>query len=183
MNCIKLIPILLIASFGLSTSAEINGLNEHEFDTYLFYKKIHLKSIAIQESNDNRNVIHKSTAKDHPVHFGASAYGKYGLMPATVKLTIKKHKDLYYKYKHLLSYDDNKIHSALNKNPHLEHLIASKLYDEYAREFGQDISFIYYSWLYGPGKTRRDRSNPSLILNNRIIKNIVNITEKLQQNQ
>lgn len=153
------------------------------FARYLKRRSSHLNAIAIQESGQNGDVRHKMMPYDHPIHGGARAFGKYGLMPATIKLTIKKHKDLYNKYKHILLYDNHGVHDFMSKNRYVEELIVSRLYDEYAAEFGQNLALIYYSWLYGPGRTRRDLANAEVIFNNKIVKKVVSIHQKLQQNQ
>lgn len=109
-----------------------------------------LKGISMNESSGGINTDHEQMKSG--IHAGDSAYGKYGLMPNTVREMAnrmgKKHP--LNVYAHLESED---IKSNLKKYPHHEEKIASFMANHLHDKFGGDESKMSYSWNQGHNLT------------------------------
>ena len=80
---------------------------------------------------------------------GQKAYGKYGLLPVTIKETIEKNKDLFRRHGKALSLSPDQMHSYMDNHPYLEDEIAGKHVDRLVNVFGNDIDSSAYAWLNG----------------------------------
>jgi hypothetical protein len=146
-------------------------------------KERHLKAIEMQESNGGKNMLHKQMPEDHPIHGGERAYGRYGLMPNTVRFVVKYNPDLKQKYGHYMKLEGDRFHNFMHKHPELEQKVASRLYDMYANRFGQNLHAIYHAWFHGPAKTERDIKNGINIENHPLVRKVVAFHEKFKQSQ
>jgi hypothetical protein len=144
-------------------------------------KQAILGSIMDVESSNNQNRLHARTPQGG-IHHGARAYGAYGLMPITIRETIKKHPDLMKEHKAVTSMDGSDLHNYMDKHPKLEHTIASRHYDRLAKIFGHDPSKIGYAWIQGITGTKRDIKAKEPIQNHWHVLKIKDAYEKRKKN-
>lgn len=121
-----------------------------------------LRTIASVESSDGKNVNHKPVAGG--MHHGERAFGKYALMPNTIRETIKINSDLKNKYKKALFLQGDDMNHFMQDNPGLEDVIAHKHLERLEHHFGQDPDKIGYGWnqgIRGTYKAIKDKKNIS----------------------
>lgn len=106
-----------------------------------------LNTIAHVESSSGKKTNH--AAVDGQMHQGEAAYGKYGLMPTTIRETVKLHGDLKQKHKKVLALQGQDLHNYMEDNPGLEDEVAKRHLSRLEHHFGQDPEKIGYSWLNG----------------------------------
>lgn len=114
-------------------------------DEYSTKRMLH--TIAQVESSGGRNINHAPV--NSPMHRGNRAYGQYGLMPVTIKDTIKAHGDLKSKHGKALALDGQDFHNYMKRNPELGETVAERHVQRLERQFGQDPSKIGYAWFQG----------------------------------
>jgi len=109
-----------------------------------------LRTIAQIESSGGKNVEHKQI--DEGIHAGSSAYGKYGLMPNTIRELSNSE---YGKTlpKELSKMEDGKIKEILKSNPQLEEAIAQSLYKK-IQDRSTDPRDQAYMWNAGHNLTQ-----------------------------
>lgn len=110
-----------------------------------------LRTIASVESNDGKNTQHAEV--NNSMH-SSSAYGKYGLMPVTIKETIKRDPK-FDKHRQAVDLPDSDIHGYMDKNPRLENEIAASHLNRLRSHFGDNAEHIGAAWLSGIVGTKR----------------------------
>lgn len=105
-----------------------------------------LRAIASVESSGGKFTNHRML-NGHPD--GDQAYGKYGLMPNTIRETIRMNRDLKSKYSKVQSLDGSDLKHFMQDNPGLEDKIAAKHLARLEHHFGKDPAKLGYSWLNG----------------------------------
>ena len=105
-----------------------------------------LNTIAAVETENGKNLRHKPVGG---MHGGESAFGKYGLMPATIRETIHMHRDLASKHGKAQNLRGDDMRRYMQDNPSLEDAVAQKHLQRLEHHFGQDPSKIGYAWLEG----------------------------------
>lgn len=113
-----------------------------------------LGAIGQVESSGGKNLSHKTVRDKNSIHYGHTAGGIFGMMPATAALIIKKDPNLASKYPELaeaakdLDKHHTKFTEAFNKDPRIAADFAISLYN---RNKGKTISDeqLVYSWLNG----------------------------------
>jgi hypothetical protein len=106
-----------------------------------------LRAIAQVESSGGKNTAHKLVTRG--VNAGTRSSSVYGLMPITIKETIKKHPDLSQKYGHLTKLSGDEFHEQFHAHPELDKEIAKRHYDRLSTHFGHDPVKIGMAWLQG----------------------------------
>lgn len=106
-----------------------------------------LRALADVESSGGKNENH--AAGGGPIHGSEHAFGKYGLMPQTIRETIRMNHDLSSKYKKAMSLHGNDLHHFMQDNPGLEDVVAQKHLGRLEHHFGQNPNDIGYAWLEG----------------------------------
>lgn len=106
-----------------------------------------LASIADVESSGGKDTKHD--AVHGSMHQGEKAYGKYGLMPVTIRETIHMHKDLANKHKKALNLRGADMQHYLQDNPELEEAVAQRHLKRLEHHFGPKPDLIGYAWLNG----------------------------------
>jgi len=105
------------------------------------HKKM-LNTIEQIESASGKLQHHKPTKH-------GTAYGKYGLMPDTIKETVHMHPDLRSKYGKVATLQGQDLNNYMRDNPGLEDVIADRHLQRLEHHFGQDPSKLGYSWNQG----------------------------------
>lgn len=106
-----------------------------------------LNTIARVESQGGKYTRHM--AVQGAMHSGARAYGKYALMPNTIRETIKMHPELRQQHKKAIMLHGPDLHHYMQDNPGLEDTIAKKHLKRLEHHFGTDHEKIGYAWLNG----------------------------------
>jgi len=101
-----------------------------------------LNAIAQVESSGGKN-------KKHPPTIYGIAYGKYGLMPNTIKETVHMSPNLKRKYKRIIALKDNELHNFMQDHPELENMIAERHLARLEHHFGPNPIKIGYAWNQG----------------------------------
>lgn len=121
-----------------------------------------LRAIASVESSGGKNVNH--AAGGGPIHGAEHAYGKYGLMPQTIRETISMNHDLK-SHKKAAMLRGQDLHNYMKDNPGLEDMVAEKHLKRLEHHFGNNPSDLGYAWLqgikgtYAAKKKKEDTSN------------------------
>ena len=105
-----------------------------------------LHTIASVETENGKNMQHKPVGG---IHGGESAFGKYGLMPNTIRETIGMNHDLKQKHKQALNLKGDDMRRYMEDNPGLEDAVAAKHLARLEHHFGKDPAKIGYAWLEG----------------------------------
>lgn len=105
-----------------------------------------LNTIATVETENGRNTAHSPVGG---IHGGESAFGKYGLMPNTIRETIGMNRDLKGKHAKALNLKGDDMRRYMEDNPGLEDAVAQKHLQRLEHHFGQDPAKIGYAWLEG----------------------------------
>jgi hypothetical protein len=101
-----------------------------------------LNTIAQIESSDGKMMNHKATSR-------GTAYGKYGLMPDTIKDTIHMHPDLRAKYGKASALQGEDLNNYMQDNPELEDIVADRHLQRLEHHFGQDPNKVGFAWNQG----------------------------------
>lgn len=83
------------------------------------------------------------------VQKGTRAGGRYGMMPHTVKLLIRRCETLQKKYNDLLLADSDEITAMLTENEKFDREISRIFWERLRRYFGAPRAA--YAWYHGPG--------------------------------
>lgn len=121
--------------------------------------KLHpdLISISAIESNYGKNKKHRKVL--HGVNLGHTAAGATGLMPLTVKDTVKKDKDLSERYPQTISMNHDDLTNFINKNPSIENKIANKHYNRLLKIFSNNKNRAAYAWRNGISAAKSKSDN------------------------
>ena len=119
-----------------------------------------LNTIAAVETQHGKNMQHKPVGG---IHGGESAFGKYGLMPNTIRETIGMNRDLKQKYKQGLSLKGDDMRRYMEDNPGLEDAVAQKHLQRLEHHFGKDPAKLGYAWLEGiRGTYKADKAKTNI---------------------
>ena len=119
-----------------------------------------LHTIASVETENGKNMKHKPVGG---IHGGESAFGKYGLMPTTIRETIGMNRDLKQKHGKAVSLKGDDMRRYMEDNPGLEDAVAAKHLARLEHHFGKDPSKIGYAWLEGiRGTYRADKDKKNI---------------------
>ena len=122
-----------------------------------------LRAIASVESGNNSKVKHSEGGGD--IHGSEHAYGKYGIMPETVRETVKGHKDLNAKHGKVVALHGKQLHNYMRDHKGLEDVIASRHLQHLEHKVGKSPDHLAYGWLNGTAgamkaqKEHKDISN------------------------
>lgn len=116
-----------------------------------------LRAIASVESSGGKNTAHGPGGG--PIHGQEHAYGKYGLMPQTIRETIAMNHDLKSKHRKATMLRGNDLHRYMQDNPGLEDAVAEKHLRRLEHHFGPNPSDIGYAWLQGIRGTYAAKKN------------------------
>ena len=105
-----------------------------------------LRTISQVESSGGKFINHRMIGGKED---GDQAFGKYGLMPNTIRETIYMNRDLKSKYGKAANLDGADLHHFMQDNPGLEDQIAQKHLARLEHHFGKDPAALSYSWLEG----------------------------------
>jgi hypothetical protein len=117
-------------------------------------RELHLKTIRTVESNDGQNTKHALVTTG--LNANSYAYGRYGLMPITIKETVRIFPKQFKHHKSIQNLTSQEVHEYMERHPGLEQKIAEAHYDRLAKIFGQKLHLISYAWFQGITKTKRD---------------------------
>jgi 8-oxo-dGTP pyrophosphatase MutT (NUDIX family) len=125
-----------------------------------------LRTIAQVESNNGANTNHPVASN------GEMAFGKYGLMPNTIKDTIKGHKDLAAKHGKALALTGQQLQNYMHDNKGLEDQIADRHLSHMEHVLGKNPEHLGFGWLNGISGTLKARKNNQDIKNHWHVKKI-----------
>jgi len=106
-----------------------------------------LRAIASVESSGGKNTNH--AAGGGAIHGSEHAYGRYGLMPQTIREVVGAHKDLKSKHAKLLALKGQNLHQYMQDHKGLEDTVADRHLSHLEHVVGQDPSHLGYGWLNG----------------------------------
>lgn len=129
-----------------------------------------LQAIAAVESSGGKNQKH--AAGGGAIHGQEHAYGKYGLMPQTIRETVGMNNDLKAKYKKATMLRGNDLHRYMQDNPGLEDAVAQRHLKRLEHHFGANPKDIAYSWLNGINGTYKAKKNKEDIGNHWHVKKV-----------
>lgn len=115
-----------------------------------------LNAIMQVESSGGTNTKHTPTAN-------GTAYGKWALMPGTIKDTIKAHKDLKTKHGKALALTGDSLNRYMSDNKGLEDVIANRHLSHLERHFKspEDIGFAWNQGITGTNRAKNQKFNIS----------------------
>jgi len=115
------------------------------------HKKM-LNAIMQVESSGGKNLNHKPTAN------GDTAYGRWALMPGTIKDTIKSHKDLKSKYGKALSLSGPNLSRYIQDNKGLEDVLADRHLAHVERHFKtpEEVGFAWNQGIVGTNRAKKE---------------------------
>lgn len=128
-----------------------------------------LNTIAAVETENGKNMQHKPVGG---IHGGESAFGKYGLMPNTIRETIGMNRDLKSKHGKAVALKGDDMRRYMEDNPGLEDAVAQKHLQRLEHHFGQDPQKIGYAWLEGIRGTYKAGKDPNKIKDHWHVKKI-----------
>ncbi len=134
-----------------------------------------LNSIKDVESSGGTRTNH--AAPSQPIHSGERAYGSYGLMPLTIRETIKAN-PAFKPHAEVMKLKGDQLHAYMNKNPDLERQIAEAHYDRLSKQFGDNPDKIGYAWLNGVKGTWRAIKEKRPLKNHWHVKKILRAYDK-----
>jgi hypothetical protein len=129
-----------------------------------------LRTIASVESSGGTNISHKQVNRG--INAGARAYGKYGLMPITIRETIGRDPQLR-AHGALSRMGDEEVHAYMYSHPGLEDSVAQSHLKRLRGHFGDDPAKIGAAWLNGVTGTKRAIKEGRDIGNNWHVKKIM----------
>ena len=106
-----------------------------------------LRAIASVESSGGKNVNHE--AGGGKIHGSEHAYGRYGMMPQTIREVVGAHKDLKSKHNKLLALKGENLHRYMQDHKGLEDTVADRHLSHLEHVVGKDPSHLGYGWLNG----------------------------------
>lgn len=133
-------------------------IKQHNYD----HKKM-LNAIAQVESSGGKNTKH--AAGGGPIHGSEHAFGAYGIMPETIRETIKGHKDLSKKHGKALALKGQQLHNYMHDNKGLENVIADRHLSHLEHVLGHNPDDLSYAWLNGAQGTLSAKKNKQDIKN------------------
>jgi len=104
-----------------------------------------LRTIATVESSGGKDIDHDPVMS---VGQKQKAYGKYGLLPTTIKETVNLDPSLK-GHKNVLKMNNDQVNDYMSKNPGLEDIVARSHVNRLTRHFGNDPAKIGAAWLNG----------------------------------
>lgn len=107
-----------------------------------------LNAISQIESSGGKNINHKPTS-------AGTAYGKWALMPNTIKETIKLNPKLRREHSKILNLQNKDLNRYMQDNPKLERELASTHLKRLEHHFGNNSNAIAFSWNQGITGTNR----------------------------
>jgi len=153
-GAIRNIGIAAVMGAALATSTPAKTPT-HQASQYSSQKM--LSAIAHVESSGGRNTKH--AAGGGAIHGAEHAYGKFGLMPETIRETIGMHRDLSAKHGKATMLRGKDLHHYMQDNPGLEDVVATKHLKRLEHHFGRKPADIGYSWLQGVSGTYKAKRN------------------------
>jgi hypothetical protein len=121
-------------------------------DPEAFSKEKIIHAIKQVESSGGKNTHHKPTSQ-------GTAYGSAGIMPDTIKETIKLNPELKNKHKKALGLNGPDLHHYMQDNPELEQAVIDKHFDRLQHHFGQNPLAISAAWNQGITHTKKMVNN------------------------
>jgi GNAT superfamily N-acetyltransferase len=112
-----------------------------------------LAAIKEVETSGGTNVNHKPIVGG--MHDGHAAYGRYGLMPITIKETAQLDPEIAQQHPDLGRLKEDKVHDYMKANPELGPKIARSHLNRLRSHFGDDPRKIGYAWLNGITGTKQ----------------------------
>lgn len=106
-----------------------------------------LNTISQVESSGGKDTNHGIGGG--PIHGNERAFGKYGLMPQTIREVIKGNKDLKSKYAKALALKGDTFNKFMADHKGLEDQIADRHLAHLEKHFGKDPDMLGYAWLEG----------------------------------
>jgi hypothetical protein len=143
------------------------------------FKAKMLRTIASVESSNGRNTGHETV--EAGLNAGHKAYGKYGLMPLTIKDTMLK--DPRFKGHNVAPLDETQLGAYMDQNPGLEDQVARAHLKRLRQHFGDDPAKIGYAWLNGVTGTHRALKAGKPIRDHWHVKKILSAFNEKPQNQ
>ena len=141
------------SSQGASTHANRSpaSIQQPKVQAPAYDHKKMMNAIMQIESSGGKNLNHKPTST-------GTAYGKWALMPGTIKDTIKSHKDLKAKYGKALSLNGENLHRYMQDNKGLEDTIADRHLAHVERHFKtpEDIGFAWNQGVTGTNRAKKE---------------------------
>jgi hypothetical protein len=131
-----------------------------------------MNTISQIESSGGKDVNHKPTAN-------GTAYGKYAIMPGTIKDVINGNKDLKAKHGKALALNGDTLHRYMDDNKGLDEEIASRHLAHIESHFKDNPEKIGFSW--NQGITGTKKAKPESISNHPYTKKIMNEYNKGQK--
>ncbi|HBI01339.1 MAG TPA: hypothetical protein DDY18_06910 [Flavobacterium sp.] len=131
-----------------------------------------LSGIKFIESSNGKNTDHAEMKSG--LFKGDKAYGSYGLMPVVIRETIKRIPNLMQAHSAALGLTGQEFHDYMDKNPKLEHLIASKHYDHIVKALGENPMHIGYAWLNGIAGTKKAIKNGRQFKDHHYVQKLMN---------
>lgn len=119
-----------------------------------------LDAIAHVESSGGKYTDHVPAGG---MHRGDRAYGKYGLMPLTIKEIVSKNPEMRYKHGKMLQMDSPQVHEYMSKKPGLEDKVAEAYYNRLNKVFRgkkEDIAMAWLNGVSGTMKAKRQGTDP-----------------------
>jgi len=144
------------------------------------FKHKMLRTIASVETSSGQNLNHETV--DRGLNRGHKAYGKYGLMPITIKEVLTKDPQFKNHFHAAQKLEGNQVHAYMQKNPGLEDQVARSHLRRLRAKFGDDPAKIGYAWLNGVTGTNKAIKNGTPIKDHWHVKKILNaFNEKPQE--
>jgi hypothetical protein len=112
-----------------------------------------LKRIAFIESSGGKNKNHEPTTVG--LNAGDTAAGSTGLMPITVRETLKLNKDLGDKYSHFNDMTNDELTKHLNNRQDIENEISTSHWNRLGEHFGDNDQRKAYAWRRGITAAKR----------------------------
>lgn len=106
-----------------------------------------LQTISQVESSGGKNINHGIGGG--PIHGNERAFGKYGLMPETIREVIKGNKDLKARHAKALALKGDIFNKYMADHKGLEDQIADRHLAHLEKHFGNDPDMLGYAWLEG----------------------------------
>ena len=131
-----------------------------------FHNKVK-NAIGSVESTGGKFTNHKPT----PHGF---AYGKFALMPDTIKETIKAHPDLKRAHQKALMLNGDSLKHYMQDNPQLEEQITDRHIERLRHHFGDDPAKLGYAWINGINGTHKAINSKQNINNHWHVTKVMN---------
>lgn len=111
-----------------------------------------LNTISQVESSGGKDTSHKAVGG---LHHGESAYGKYAIMPNTIRETIKMNRDLKSKHGKAAGLMGQELHNYMEDHPGLDRDIADRHLARLEHHFGNNPILVGYGWNQGVNGTHK----------------------------